>query len=195
VQEVRIGGATVGVPDAGADAALAAARAAVEEAGYDVGDGARPRARRSRPLGRAPAAADAEERPHGCASTGLVVGAGLGAIVWVYWYFFGAERATAAATTSAAPDGDRRRHRRRRSRVAGATSRRWCACVRARPCGSRSTGARRRGAPRRWSSPAFGVRRFLPPHQRTVVEVTPPAPGTYEFTCGMGMLRGRLVAE
>jgi hypothetical protein len=36
----------------------------------------------------------------------------------------------------------------------------------------------------------FGIRRYLPAHQQTVVEVTPPAPGTYEFTCGMGMLRG-----
>lgn len=41
----------------------------------------------------------------------------------------------------------------------------------------------------------FGVRKFLPAHERTVVELTPPAPGTYEFTCGMAMLRGRLIAE
>jgi plastocyanin domain-containing protein len=41
----------------------------------------------------------------------------------------------------------------------------------------------------------FGIRRFLPAYQQTPVEVTPPTPGTYEFTCGMGMLRGRLIAE
>ena len=41
----------------------------------------------------------------------------------------------------------------------------------------------------------FGVRRFLPAHQKTVIEVTPPRPGTYEFTCGMSMLRGKLIAE
>ena len=41
----------------------------------------------------------------------------------------------------------------------------------------------------------FGIRRFLPAHEQTVVEVTPPKAGTYEFTCGMGMLRGRLIAE
>ena len=41
----------------------------------------------------------------------------------------------------------------------------------------------------------FGIRRFLPAHRRTAVEVTPAEPGTYEFTCGMGMLRGRLVAD
>ena len=41
----------------------------------------------------------------------------------------------------------------------------------------------------------FGIRRFLPAHQRTAIELTPPAPGAYEFTCGMSMLRGRLIAE
>ncbi len=41
----------------------------------------------------------------------------------------------------------------------------------------------------------FGIRRFLPAHQTTTVEFTPTAPGTYAFACGMGMLRGRIVAE
>lgn len=41
----------------------------------------------------------------------------------------------------------------------------------------------------------FGVRRFLPPFQKTSVEFTPESPGNYEFTCGMGMLRGRLIVE
>jgi plastocyanin domain-containing protein len=43
--------------------------------------------------------------------------------------------------------------------------------------------------------PEFGVRRFLPTGKKTVVEVTPPKAGRYDFTCGMSMLRGALVAE
>lgn len=43
--------------------------------------------------------------------------------------------------------------------------------------------------------PAFGVRRFLAPFEKTVVELRPEKPGTFEFTCGMGMLRGRLIVE
>ena len=43
--------------------------------------------------------------------------------------------------------------------------------------------------------PAFGIRKYLPTGQRTVIEVTPPKAGTYEFMCGMSMLRGSLVAE
>lgn len=43
--------------------------------------------------------------------------------------------------------------------------------------------------------PDFGIRRFLPQGERTVIEVTPPTPGRYDFTCGMSMLRGSIVAE
>ena len=43
--------------------------------------------------------------------------------------------------------------------------------------------------------PAFGIRKFLPPDRPTAIDVTPPAPGRYEFTCGMSMLHGAVVAE
>jgi plastocyanin domain-containing protein len=43
--------------------------------------------------------------------------------------------------------------------------------------------------------PAFGVRTFLPPHKTTPVKFTPEKPGSYEFTCGMGMVRGRIIVE
>ena len=41
----------------------------------------------------------------------------------------------------------------------------------------------------------FGIRKFLPAHQQTAVEFTPEKTGTYEFTCGMSMLRGKIVVE
>ena len=43
--------------------------------------------------------------------------------------------------------------------------------------------------------PDFGIRKFLPAHTRTTVEIKPEKAGTYEFTCGMSMLRGRIVVE
>jgi len=43
--------------------------------------------------------------------------------------------------------------------------------------------------------PSFGIRKFLPAHQQTAVELAPMEAGSYEFTCGMSMLRGRLVVE
>jgi plastocyanin domain-containing protein len=43
--------------------------------------------------------------------------------------------------------------------------------------------------------PAFEVKKFLPAHERTAVEFTPATPGIYDFSCGMGMLHGRVVVE
>ena len=41
----------------------------------------------------------------------------------------------------------------------------------------------------------FGISRPLPAFQTTPVEFTPEKAGTFEFTCGMNMLRGRLIVE
>ena len=41
----------------------------------------------------------------------------------------------------------------------------------------------------------FGIRKFLPAHERTAVEIAAPAKGRYQITCGMSMLHGTLVAE
>ena len=41
----------------------------------------------------------------------------------------------------------------------------------------------------------FGIRRKLPAFRTTPVEFTPEEPGEYTFTCGMSMMRGKLVVE
>ena len=41
----------------------------------------------------------------------------------------------------------------------------------------------------------FGIRRKLPALRTTSVEFTPENPGEYTFTCGMSMMRGKLVVE
>jgi plastocyanin domain-containing protein len=41
----------------------------------------------------------------------------------------------------------------------------------------------------------FGIARALPAFQTTPVEFTPQKPGEFTFTCGMNMLRGKLVVE
>lgn len=43
--------------------------------------------------------------------------------------------------------------------------------------------------------PEFGKRAHLPEDKTISVEVTPPRPGEYEFTCGMNMYKGKLIAE
>jgi len=41
----------------------------------------------------------------------------------------------------------------------------------------------------------FGIARMLPPYETTAIEFTPDKTGEFTFTCGMNMLRGKLVVE
>ena len=41
----------------------------------------------------------------------------------------------------------------------------------------------------------FGVARQLPAHKKTAVEFTPERPGEFTWTCGMSMMRGKLVVQ
>lgn len=43
--------------------------------------------------------------------------------------------------------------------------------------------------------PEFGIRRFLPAFAKTTIELTPDRTGTFDITCGMSMLHGKLVVE
>ena len=113
---------------------------------------------------------------------------GTASIAWVNWYFFFAERASGTA------------------HVAGGTQ-----TVDVLVHGGYEPGVirARRGTPLRLvfdrqetSScseevvvSAFGIRRFLPPFEKTVVELTPNETGTFDITCGMSMLHAKLVVE
>jgi len=118
----------------------------------------------------------------------VVLGGGVAAIGWVNWYFLIASRTAVTAAQSGSVQ-----------------------TVEIEVKGGYDPGVirLRRGIPARLvfnrqetSScseeiviPAFGVRRFLPPYERTTVEVTPRENGTFEITCGMSMLHGKLVVE
>jgi plastocyanin domain-containing protein len=120
----------------------------------------------------------------------LVLLTGLAAIGWVNWYFFVASREP-ATVASASSDGVQQVT----IEVEGGYS----------PSAVRV----RRDAPvrlvfdRRETNScseelvigSLGVRRFLTPFEKTTVDLGPLAPGTYDFTCGMGMLHGKLVVE
>jgi plastocyanin domain-containing protein len=122
----------------------------------------------------------------------IVIVAGLGAIAWVNWYFFLAERGLANATV--APVGAAGRNE------VGITVRGgYSPAVIRTPAGKPIRLVFDRQENSSCSEevvfPDFGVKRFLPENEKTTIEITPPAAGTYEFTCGMGMLHGRLIAE
>ena len=124
----------------------------------------------------------------------LAIFAGLAAIAWVNWYFFIAGRTPALAAASAggrAGSGPQEQT----ITVDGGYSPAVVRVKAGRPVrlvfDRRDTGS----CSEEIVFPDFGVRKFLPTGEKTVVEVTPPKPGRYEFTCGMSMLRGALVAE
>ena len=43
--------------------------------------------------------------------------------------------------------------------------------------------------------PDFDLEVDLPSHEDVIVELDIPGPGEYEFTCGRGVLRGRVIVE
>jgi plastocyanin domain-containing protein len=119
----------------------------------------------------------------------LAIAAGAAAVAWIYWYFFRAERAAATALSSGGGVQE--------------------VTIAVHGGYDPATVRVRAGSPVRLvfdrqetSScseelvfPDFGIRTFLPAHRKTPIEVTPTKAGVYEFTCGMSMLRGKLIAE
>ena len=119
----------------------------------------------------------------------LVIAAGVATIAWVNWYFFLAERGSAVAKATAGGVQE----------VAVAVRGGYTPATVRVKAGSRVRLVFDRqetsGCSEEVVFPAFGIRTYLPAHQKTPVEILPTAPGTYDFTCGMSMLRGRVVAE
>lgn len=119
----------------------------------------------------------------------IVIASGLALILWVNWYFFVAGRANAARAStgtgiqevSIVVDGG----------YAPAT----VSVQHGRPVrllfDRRDSGS----CTEEVVLPDFGVRRFLPTGEVTPIEFTPDQPGTHEFACGMGMVRGKLVVR
>jgi len=134
-----------------------------------------------------------------------VLVAGLAAIAWVNWYFFLAERGTAVAAvasggaeaggTGGTPVGTPQEVPQVTVTVKGGYSPATIRVKAGRPVRLVFDRQETSGCSEEVVLPDLGLKRFLPAFQQTTVEVTPPEPGTYEFTCGMSMLRGRLIAE
>jgi plastocyanin domain-containing protein len=114
---------------------------------------------------------------------------GIAAIVWVNWYFFlTTQRPVAAAASGTGPQSVR-------IVVEGGYSPSVVTVEAGRPVRLEFERRESSGCTEEVVVPDFGIRTFLPAHQITPVQFTPVKPGTYEFTCGMGMVRGRLIAS
>ena len=119
----------------------------------------------------------------------LILTAGVIAIAWVNWYFFMAPKAAVTAKPSASGSQE--------------------VTITVEGGYSPSVVRVKKGQPvrlifdRQEKSPCsdevvisdFGVRRFLKPFEKTVVDLNPTKAGSFEFACGMSMLRGRIEVE
>ena len=119
----------------------------------------------------------------------IVLFAGAAAILAVNWWFFRAKRPAARATTGAGGSQEVT------ITVQGGYSPAEIRLKKGLPARLVFDRQETSGCSEEVVFPDFGVRTFLPAHQTTAVNITPAAPGTYEFTCGMSMLRGRVIAE
>lgn len=119
----------------------------------------------------------------------LVVLGGLGAVLWVNWYFFLAGRGSAQAAVGTGGVQEvtvlvRGGYEPSQIRVKkGSPVRLVFDRQETSPCSEEVV------------LPDFSIRKFLPAHRKTIVELTPERAGSYDFTCGMSMLRGRLTVE
>ena len=118
-----------------------------------------------------------------------VLVAGIVSIIWLNWYFFVAPRRGAVAATTQGGVGH----------VVVEVKGGYSPSVIRAKVGERLRLTFDRQETNSCSEelvlPDFGIRAFLPPFQRTTVEITPPAAGKYAISCGMSMLHGTIIAE
>lgn len=120
----------------------------------------------------------------------LVTLAGLAAIIWVNWYFFvaGRSRPVTAAPTGSGPQEIS-------IVVDGGYAPASISVEHGRPVRLLFDRRDQGSCTEEVVLPDFGVRQFLPTGQVTLIEFTPDKPGTHEFACGMGMVRGKLIVR
>ena len=119
----------------------------------------------------------------------LVLLSGLAAIAWVNWYFFVASREP--ATPASASDGVQQIT----IDVEGGYSPSAVRVRRDAPIRLVFDRKETNSCSEELVISSLGVRKFLTPFAKTTVDLGPLTPGTYDFTCGMGMLHGKLVVE
>jgi plastocyanin domain-containing protein len=121
----------------------------------------------------------------------LVVGGGAAAIGWVNWYFLLAGQRRAAAAAKVGATGIQQAV----IRVEGGYAPAHVRLRAGKPARLVFDRREESSCSEEVLIPDFGIRRFLPAHQRTSIDLPAVRPGTYDFMCGMGMLRGRFTVE
>ena len=116
-----------------------------------------------------------------------VVAASVGLIGFVLWYFFGPKRAAAAAVASGVQEI--------KVVVKGGYSPDVIAVQAGIPVRLDFYRDETASCSEQVIFGDFGIARDLPAFKTTPIEFTPEKPGEYTFTCGMNMMRGKLLVE
>jgi len=119
----------------------------------------------------------------------LVTVVGLSLAVFVLWYFFFSTRQTASAVSSSSGVQEVA------ITVKGGYSPDVIEVERGKPVQLSFYRDEENSCSEELLMPDFSVRRALPAFKTTLVELLPQQAGRFEFTCGMGMLRGSLVVK
>lgn len=119
----------------------------------------------------------------------VVTAAGLGAIVWVLWYFLFSRGSAQVAT----PGGGRVQDV--RITVKGGYTPDTIVVQAGQPVRLQFYRDETADCSERVVFDDFGIDTALPAFQTTTVEFTPPEAGEFRFRCGMNMLKGLLVVE
>jgi len=115
--------------------------------------------------------------------------AGLSAIGWVIWYFFLGERPQVRAVAGAGGVQEVQ------VRVKGGYDPDVIVVQRGRPVRLDFYRDETASCSDTVVFGDFGIARPLPAYQKTPIEFTPEEAGEFTFTCGMNMLRGKLIVE
>ena len=121
-------------------------------------------------------------------SEATVVVAGAAAVCFVLWYFFGPRRATAATVSGSGAQEIT-------ITVKGGYSPDMVVVRAGRPVRLNFYRDETASCSEEVIFSDFGIAKRLPAFKTTSVEFTPEKPGEYTFTCGMNMMRGKVLVE
>lgn len=121
------------------------------------------------------------------AEIGVLTG-GVASIGFVLWYFFGEREATAATVDESGVQEVK-------VTVKGGYSPDVIVVKRGRPVRLEFYRDETASCSEQVVFGDFGIARDLPAFKTTTIELTPKESGEFTFTCGMNMMRGKLVVE
>ncbi len=120
----------------------------------------------------------------------VVTALGIAAILWVSWYFFLAGRRSAVAATASVAGIQEVP-----IVVNGGYAPATVAVEQGRPVRLLFDRRDQGSCTEEVLLPEYSLRRFLPTGTVTPVEFTPSRAGTFDFSCGMGMVHGKLIVR